>query len=81
MIGLEHHHRDRPIPADAFAFVSDVAKEVQWRTGVTEAGFTAESPLRVGPEGLRVGPEGYDLAGETPATWRVVALGDSTAVD
>ncbi len=60
-------------PADVFAFVADVANDVKWRTGVTDAGLSTEPPLALGSEG-------YARAGKTVTTWKVVDFAEPTAV-
>lgn len=55
-------------PADVFAYVMQVSNDANWRTGVVEAGFTTEPPVRVGSEGF----DRVDANGRTAeARWRV----------
>ena len=60
-------HIDR-LPADVFAYVMQVSNDANWRTGVVEAGFTTEPPVRVGSEGFdRVDANGRSVE----SRWRV----------
>lgn len=59
---------------DVYAFVSDPANDVHWRTGVTDSGLTSEPPLALGSEG-------YAAAGKQTTRWRVTAISAGTSVD
>ena len=50
-----------------YAYVSDPANDVNWRTGVTESGLTTHPPLA--PDS-----EGFVKAGSRVARWRVTAI-------
>lgn len=55
---------DRPAP-EVFDYVMDVPHDAEWRTGVVEAGFTAEPPVGVGTTGFdRVEANGRSMTAE-----------------
>jgi len=57
-----------------YAYVSDPANDVNWRTGVTESGLTTHPPLA--PDS-----EGFVKAGSRVARWRVTAIEPGASVD
>ena len=62
-------------PAEAvYAYVSDPANDVHWRTGVTESGLTTEPPL--GPDA-----EGFVKVGEQIGRWKVTSIEPGVSVD
>ena len=59
---------DRPT-TEVFAYVMEVSHDVQWRTSVVDAGFTADGPPRIGTTGY----DKIDANGrQAMATWTVV---------
>lgn len=61
-------------PQDVYAFVSDPANDVRWRSGVTASGLTTDGPLALGSEG-------YATAGKSTTRWRVTAIDPGASVD
>jgi len=57
-----------------YRYVSDPARDVNWRTGVAESGLTTDPPLALGSEG-------YVKAGNQVARWRVTAISPGVSVD
>ena len=54
------------LPAsEVFAYVTDVTHDARWRTGVVEAGYSSDAPLRVGSTGFDRGEsKGRDVTVE-----------------
>jgi carbon monoxide dehydrogenase subunit G len=63
-------HIDRA-PDEVFDFVMDVPNDARWRTGVVEAAFTSDGPVRVGSTGYDAVENGSK---RMEATWEVVAF-------
>ena len=60
-------------PSAVFDYVMDVTHDAQWRTGVVEAAFTSDEPLRVGSTGYdTVAANGRSMQ----ATWTVTQVQD-----
>ncbi len=61
-------------PATVYAFVSDPANDLKWRTGVTESGLITDPPLGVGSEG-------YVKVGDKMGRWKVTSIDPGVSVD
>mgnify|MGYP001822260841 CR=1 FL=1 len=63
------------VPMEAvYAYVSDPANDVNWRTGVTESGLITDPPIVLGSEG-------FVKAGSKVVRWRVTAIEPGSSVD
>ena len=56
------------------AYVNDVSNDVNWRTGVTEAGIRSGQPIGVGTVG-------YARAGDAEAEYRIISYNPGESVD
>ncbi len=67
---------DRPA-AEVFEYAADVSHDSRWRTGVVEAGFTSDPPLRVGSTGF---DRGESNGRALSVDWTVIDLEPGASV-
>ena len=61
-------------PESVYAYVSDPANDVNWRTGVTESGLMTDPPLALSSEG-------YVKVGSQVGRWKVTAIEPGVSVE
>lgn len=63
----------RRSPEDVLEYVTDVARDANWRTGITDSGLRSEGPVGVGSVG-------YSGGRSFVAVWRITAV-EPTRID